>query len=245
MSNRNITRRQCLVGACGLGGLGLGMALGVKAELSSTKSINIENAEEPYPRNANEALVRLKEGNKRFINDKPYHAHTNITWRSLLVEIQKPFATILGCSDSRVPPEFIFDTGFGELFTIRLAGNIISEDVIGSLQYAVIHLHTPLIVVLGHEGCGAVTATVEEMLDRAKEPERIESLIQLIKPGLSKLDLKQRHNALLSAAVEANVRWSIQQLSVLPERERIDIEKRAVIIGGVYDLATGRVRFLD
>ena len=83
------------------------------------------------------------------------------------------------------------------------------------------------------------------MLDKVKEPERIESLIQLIKPGLSKLDLKQSHSALLSAAVEANVRWSIQQLSALPERKRIVVEKRAILMGGVYELATGRVRFLD
>ncbi|MBL8497039.1 carbonic anhydrase [Nitrosomonas sp. JL21] len=241
MVNRNITRRQCLLGACGLG---LGMAVGVKAETPSSNPINVENAE-PYPRNASEALARLKDGNRRFMDDRPRHAHENISWRSLLVETQRPFATILGCSDSRVPPELIFDAGFGELFTIRLAGNIISEDVIGSLQYAVVHLHIPLIVVLGHEGCGAVTATVEEMLDKVKEPERIESLIQLIKPGLSKLDLKQSHSALLSAAVEANVRWSIQQLSALPERKRIVVEKRAILMGGVYELATGRVRFLD
>lgn len=238
MTNRNITRRQCLLGACSLG---LGMALGVAAETPPSRSINSE----PYPRDAGEGLARLKNGNRRFMDDKPRHEHEKTSWRSLLVETQKPFATVLGCSDSRVPPELIFDVGFGDLFTIRLAGNIIAEDVIGSLQYAVDHLHTPLIVVLGHEGCGAVAATVEEMLDKAKEPKHIESLIQLIKPGLSKLDLKLGHDALLNAAVEANVRWSMRQLSTLPEGKRALREKRVTLVGGVYELATGRVRFLS
>lgn len=240
MTNRIITRRQCLFGACSFG---LGMALGVKAEVPSSKTHSEDT--ESYPRNAVEALVRLKDGNRNFMNDESRHLHANISWRSLLVKTQKPFATVLGCSDSRVPPELIFDTGFGELFTIRLAGNVISEDVLGSLQYAVVHLQTPLIVVLGHEGCGAVTATVEEMLDKSKEPERIGSLIQLIKPGLNKLDLKQNHNILLNTAVEANVRWSLQQLSDLPERKRILIEERATLVGAVYELATGHVRFLN
>lgn len=190
MTNQHITRRQCLLGACGLS---LGMALGVNAEAPPSGAVDME----PYPHDASEALARLKDGNRRFMDDKPRHTHENASWRSLLVEAQKPFATVLGCSDSRVPPELIFDVGFGDLFTIRVVGNIIAEDVIGSLQYAVAHLHTPLIVVLGHEGCGAVAATVEEMLDKAKEPERIESLIQLIKPGLKELDLKLDQKTLL------------------------------------------------
>jgi carbonic anhydrase len=163
----------------------------------------------------------------------------------LLVETQKPFATVLGCSDSRVPPELIFDAGFGDLFTIRVAGNIIAEDVIGTLQYGVAHLHTPLVVVLGHEGCGAVGATLEEMLHKTKELEHIESLIQLIKPGLRELDLNLDRVALWKAAVEANVRWSMRQLSTSPEGERALREKRVGLVGGVYDLATGQVRFLD
>jgi carbonic anhydrase len=200
---------------------------------------------EPYPSDAKEALAQLKNGNQRFIEDKPLHIHEKASWRSLLVETQKPFATVVGCSDSRVPPELIFDVGFGDLFTIRLAGNIIAEDVIGSLQYAVAHLHTRLIVILGHEGCGAVTATVEEMLHKAKEPEHIESLIKSIKPGLKKLNLKLDREALLHAAVEANVRWSMRELLALPEAKRALREKKVTLVGAVYELSTGRVRFLD
>lgn len=200
---------------------------------------------ESRPQNANEALARLQQGNRRFVEDNPRHADEKSSWRSLLVQAQKPFATVLGCSDSRVPPELIFDVGFGDLFTIRLAGNIIEEDVIGSLQYAVAHLHTHLIVVLGHEGCGAVTATVEEMLDKPKEPKHIESLIKAIRPGLSRLDLKQSRESLLRAAVEANVRWSMQQLLALPEAQKTLQDKPVVLLGAVYELNTGQVRFLD
>jgi carbonic anhydrase len=217
------------------------MATGVTAETAEPGVIDVE----PYPRDANEALMRLKLGNQRFMDDKPNHAHEKASWRSLLVESQKPFATILGCSDSRVPPELIFDVGFGDLFTIRLAGNIIAEDVIGSLQYAVAHLHTQLVVVLGHEGCGAVAATVEEMLHKAKEPEHIESLIKSIKPGLKKLDLRLDQDTLLRAAVEANVRWSMRELLALPEAKRALRDKRVTMVGAVYELSSGRVRFLD
>ena len=227
MANQNITRRQCLLGACGLG-----LALAVKAKALPSK----ESDTEPYPRNASEALARLKNGNLRFMDDKPRHTHQSASWRSLLVESQKPFATVLGCSDSRVPPELLFDVGFGDLFTIRVAGNIIAEDVIGSMQFSTIHLHTPLIVVLGHEGCGAVSATVEEMLNTAKEPKHIESLIQWIKPGLKELNLKLDHQTvLLKAAVEANVRWSMWQLSTVPEMKRILLEEHVSLVGSVYE----------
>ncbi|MGZ8159296.1 MAG: carbonic anhydrase [Methylobacter sp.] len=206
-------------------------------------SVSIEM--EPYPRDAIEALARLKRGNQRFMDDKPRHVHEKSSWRSLLVDAQKPFATVVGCSDSRVPPELIFDVGFGDLFTIRLAGNIIAEDVIGSLQYAVAHLHTPLVVILGHEGCGAVGATVEERLDKPKEPKHIESLINSIKPGLTKLNLKQDRESLQRAAVEANVRWSMQQLFALPEAKKALQEGYVTLMGAVYELNTGRVRFLS
>lgn len=233
-----MTRRQWLFGACCLS---LSMSSCVSSETVEPVAIDME----PYPRDANEALARLIQGNQRFMADKPYHIHEKSSWRSLLVKAQKPYATVVGCSDSRVPPELIFDVGFGDLFTIRLAGNIIEEDVIGSLQYAVAHLHTHLVIVLGHEGCGAVTATLEEMLSKAEEPEHIESLIKSIKPGLSKLDLKQDRDSLLRAAVEANVRWSMKQLLALPEAKRAIEEKYVVLQGAVYELNTGRVRFLD
>ncbi|MEI6067424.1 MAG: carbonic anhydrase [Methylococcaceae bacterium] len=238
MTSPLITRRQWVIGACCAG---FGIASVGAADTASLGAIHAE----PYPGDANEALARLKNGNQRFIEDKPRHNHEKASWRSMLVETQKPFATIVGCSDSRVPPELIFDEGFGELFTIRLAGNIIAEDVIGSLEYAVAHLHTRLVVVLGHEGCGAVSATLEEMLHKTREMEHIESLIKSIKPGLKKLDLKLGWDILLHTAVEANVRWSMRQLRALPEAKRALLEKRVTLVGAVYELNSGRVRFLD
>lgn len=238
MTKSLTTRRQWLAGACCAS---LGLTACIPSQSVTPKVFDME----PYPQNADEALARLKLGNQRFMNDAPRHVHEKSSWRSMLVKAQKPFATVVGCSDSRVPPELIFDVGFGDLFTIRLAGNIIEEDVVGSLQYAVAHLHTHLVIVLGHEGCGAVTATVEEMLNKPTEPKHIESLIKAIKPGLSRLDLKQDRERLLQAAVEANVRWSMQQLLALPETPKALQNKNVVLLGAVYELNSGRVRFLD
>lgn len=238
MTNPSITRRQLLLGACC-------MSLGVTSCVATDKTDSSAIYTEPYPRNAIEALDRLKRGNQRFMAEKSLHAHEKFSWRNLLVEVQKPFATVIGCSDSRVPPELIFDVGFGDIFTVRLAGNIIAEDVVGSLQYAGSHLHTPLFVVLGHEGCGAVAATLDAILHHTHEPEHIESLIKLIKPGLRELDFNQSWENLLHAAVEANVRWSMQQLLMFPEAKRALEEKHVILMGAVYELKTGRVRFLS
>jgi len=148
-------------------------------------------APEAFPKDGAEALQRLKDGNARFAAGKTRHAHESADWRKHLVAGQQPLATVLGCSDSRVPPELVFDQGFGDLFVIRVAGNVVAADVVGSLAYAALHLGTPLIVVMGHAGCGAVTAAVDGMLKQVKEPERIETLLKLIEPGLADLDLKQ------------------------------------------------------
>jgi carbonic anhydrase len=238
MANPLITRRQWLTTVSGFS-----LAALSGCGLPTLRDEQIDLA--PYPRNAAEALQHLKSGNQRFMADKPFHIHENATWRNMLVEGQKPFATVLGCSDSRVPPEMVFDVGFGDIFTIRLAGNIIDEDVIGSLQYAVAHLHTPLFVVMGHENCGAVTAAVEEMLGKAEDLQHIEALISLIKPGLSKLDFSLDRPTLIQAAVEANVRWSMQQLLALPGAAKATREKSVTLVGAVYELNSGRVRFLD
>src|SRR5215510_4278107 len=131
---------------------------------------------ESFPNGPPEALARLKAGNARFAAGKTRHAHESADWRKHLIGEQKPFATVLGCSDSRVPPELVFDQGFGDLFVVRVAGNVIAADVVASLAYAAVHLGTSLFVVMGHSGCGAVTAGLDALLKKAKEPERIEFL---------------------------------------------------------------------
>lgn len=120
------------------------------------------------------ALERLQFCNEHFREGHFLHRHESVGWRTYLMEGQQPFATLLGCADSRIPPELIFDQGFGDLFVIRVAGNVIGEEVAGSLQYAVHHMRTPMLVVLGHEGCGAVTAAVQALRGRHDEPHYIE-----------------------------------------------------------------------
>jgi len=157
---------------------------------------------------------------------------------------QQPYATILGCSDSRVPPELIFDADFGELFIVRVAGNVISPEVIGSLQYAGAHLRTPLFIVLGHEGCGAVQAALEFKHHRVKQRSRIQILVENIVPGLPDSDRRLPKDKLVADAIEANVRWSIHQLLETPEGKNA-VKKGAQLVGAIYEIASGRVHFLS
>jgi carbonic anhydrase len=233
MDRELMTRRRLLTSAAGLG-----------AGLALPAAVWAGGAEEPFPRDAAEARRRLLEGNRRFVAGESLHGHTSRDWRKRLAAGQKPFAAILGCSDSRVPTELVFDQGFGDLFVIRIAGNVISSDVVGSLQYAGHHRHVPLLVVLGHEGCGAVTAALDAKFGRAREPERIEALVRMIEPGLKDIDPKLPPERQLRAAVEANVRWSMQQLAGLPEAKKALAEKRVEMLGAVYELETGKVRLL-
>jgi len=142
-------------------------------------------------------------------------------------------------------PELVFDTGLGDLFVVRLAGNVVSTEVMGSLQYAGTHLATPLFVVLGHEGCGAVKAALEARLLGTRGPSRIEALLQGIQPGLADIDSGLEPVALMQAAVEANVRWSLRMLRETPEARARQAEGVVKLVGAVYELETGRVRWLD
>jgi carbonic anhydrase len=233
MSGKWITRRRLLTSAAGLG-----------AGAVVPAALWAGGADEPFPKDAAEARQRLLEGNKRFVAGESAHGHTGQDWRKKLTGGQQPFAAILGCSDSRVPTELLFDQGFGDLFVIRIAGNVISTDVLGSLQYAGHHLHVALLMVLGHEGCGAVGAALDTKFKRAREPERIEALVRMIEPGLKDIDPKLSPERQLKAAVEANVRWSMAELAELPEAKKALKDKRLELIGAVYELETGKVRLL-
>ncbi|KXB30691.1 hypothetical protein AT959_08110 [Dechloromonas denitrificans] len=194
---------------------------------------------------AEEALQRLKEGNARFVAGE---ARFPTVQKEVLAELakgQQPYATILGCSDSRVPPELVFDAGFGELFVVRVAGNVLGPSILGTLQYAGAHLHTPLFVVLGHEGCGAVKAAIASKFQGATQKSRIEILLENILPALETLDGTQPAEALLHSAVEANVRHTVSQLLATPEAQANLAIGKVKLVGAVYELETGRVRFLD
>jgi carbonic anhydrase len=194
---------------------------------------------------AAQVLARLEAGNERFVRGE---ARFPTVQKDILAELakgQQPYATIIGCSDSRVPPELVFDAGFGELFVIRVAGNVISPEVAGTMQYAAVHLRTPLFLVLGHEGCGAVQAALAAKFRGARERSRIERLLDNITPGLE--DIKPDASAAdqLRAGVEANVRWSMRQIMDAPEAQARAAEGVITLVGGVYELTTGRVRFLS
>lgn len=193
---------------------------------------------------ATEALERLQAGNRRFLQGA---AHFSTMQTEVLADVakgQRPYATILCCSDSRVPPELIFDAGFGELFIIRVAGNVFSPEVAGSLQYAGRHLHTQLFLVLGHTHCGAVHAALDWHLQGTRQPSRIQLLVDSIRPAFTDLDAQLAPEALLAQAVEANVRWSMHQILETPEVRERQAEGRMRLAGAIYEVETGRVRFL-
>jgi carbonic anhydrase len=198
-----------------------------------------------------EALARLREGNRRFAADrsaaKPLESRAS---RTQLVAGQEPFAIILGCSDSRVPAELVFDQGFGDLFVIRVAGNIVAPSQIGSVEFAAARFGTRLVVVLGHSQCGAVAATLEEVLGRTTtESKNLRSIVDRIRPAVEDLLAGSRgtdSEALIREAVLANVRASVRQLrhgSAL--LERLTLTDGLVVVGAKYSLETGVVSFFE
>jgi carbonic anhydrase len=196
------------------------------------------------PVSADDALARLMAGNARFLREEPQSSRSPKHLRTELVRRQRPYATVLGCSDSRVPPELLFDAGFGELFVIRVAGNVMSAEVAASLQYAGVHLETQLFVVLGHSGCGAVQAALAARSSGAQERSRIQLLLEEILPGLENVDAQLPPAQQMERAVEANVRWSMRQILETPEGRARTAVGRVKLVGAVYELDTGRVRLL-
>ena len=189
-------------------------------------------------------LERLIEGNRRFAAGTPKHTHESAAYRHELTASQHPFAAILGCSDSRVPVELLFDQGFGDLFVVRVAGNVVATDDLGSIEYAVHHLHTPLVLVLGHETCGAVTSALLSEADRLHEAKAIQELLNQIQPALKDLDPALGQAQRVHQGVEANVRQSVRQLQATAELMQPHEGAAPMIVGGVYELDTGKVRLL-
>jgi carbonic anhydrase len=183
------------------------------------------------------ALKRLMDGNQRFVRQKGKHPDQSKARIKEVSRSQHPFATLLCCADSRVPPEILFDEGIGDLFDIRVAGNIVTNEVLGSIEYAVDILNTPLIMVLGHERCGAVTAAVQG----ERLPGHISSFVKAIKPVISKTKGESLDDA-VDKAVIANVQYQVKKLKqnskIISQRL---LEGKLKIVGGRYDLDTGEV----
>src|SRR5215212_7250470 len=201
--------------------------------------------------NADEALARLREGNGRFVANQ-------VTGRGLsiaapgnhLVTSQEPFAIILGCSDSRVPAELIFDQGFGDLFVIRVAGNIVAPSQVGSVEFAASAFGTRLVVVLGHSQCGAVAAALDELQGRARaQSSNLRSIVDRVRPALETLvELPGAHDRdlLMEEGVRANVRASADHLRHGSELLQSFIQSCGLlVVGAVYSIETGVVTFFD
>lgn len=195
------------------------------------------------------ALELLREGNARFVAGEP-QAALMITagQRRALVEGQSPFASVLSCSDSRVPAELVFDCGLGDLFVVRVAGNVCAPSLVGSVEFAVATFGTPLVVVMGHTRCGAIAATIAALENRGERiSDNVRDIVERITPAVAELaDLGLPRPKLLAAATRANVRATVGQLrhaSRLLERRVAD--RKLVIVGAEYDLQTGRVDLFD
>jgi carbonic anhydrase len=190
------------------------------------------------------ALEQLIDGNRRFVAGTSKRGHQSAAYRHGLTTSQHPFATILGCSDSRVPVELLFDQGFGDLFIIRVAGNVVGTGELGSIEYAVHHLHTPLVLVMGHESCGAVTAAFLSAEDRSREASAVQELLKQVQPALKDLDPALGQAERVHRGVEANVRQSVRQLQANADLMKPHEGAPPMIVGAVYELETGTVRLL-
>ena len=198
-----------------------------------------------------EALKRLQEGNRRFVsNVRSSDAFLSQSRRAELTKSQEPFAIILGCSDSRVPAEIVFDQGLGDLFVIRVAGNIVAPSQVGSVEFAAARFGTRLVVVLGHSQCGAIVATFEELRRPTENQSRnLRAIVDRVRPsveGLLEPDLGRDQDALVEQAVRANIRASANHLrhgsQVL---EQLIQDDGLLVVGAQYSLETGVVEFFD
>jgi carbonic anhydrase len=195
---------------------------------------------------ATEALTRLREGNRRFVEAAAigHQGH-----RASLAAGQEPFATILGCSDSRVPAELVFDLGFGDLFVIRVAGNIVAPSQVGSVEFAAARFGTPLVVVMGHTQCGAITATLEELAGQATQSRNLRSIVDRVRPSVESVIAVGGNldsATLIREAVRANVRASANHLRHGSEiLERLIRDSGFLVVGAEYSLETGTVDFFD
>ncbi|EIJ36010.1 carbonic anhydrase [Thiothrix nivea] len=207
--------------------------------------------DKPKNLSALEALQQLSEGNQRFINNaRSLDTVLTRAQREVLTAGQNPFAIILGCSDSRVPAELVFDQGFGSLFVIRVAGNIVSPSQVGSVEFAATQYNTRLVVVMGHTHCGAVYATLDVLRSKSQLPSRGQrSIVERISPAIAQLmetPLREQPDELIRHAVRANIRASVSHLqhgsTIL---EQLVAEDDLLIVGAEYSLETGLVDFFD
>ncbi len=199
---------------------------------------------------ASEALERLREGNRRFVANASQHSIGNEARRRENVDAQEPFAVVLGCSDSRAPAEIVFDQGIGDLFVVRVAGNVVQPSLVGSVEFACSKFGTRLVVVLGHSNCGAVRATLDALQSpEGRVPANIGAITEFIRPSVEAALASDREadaDDIVEKAVRANVRTSADTLRNASEIiARLERDEGLVIVGAEYSLETGLVEFFD
>ena len=210
---------------------------------NSTNTKNVENSVSEFiivdtdVSSSDEALQILKEGNARFATDKSVLRNINAERRESLKNGQNPYAVIVSCSDSRVTPTTVFNAGLGELFDIRLAGNVVDDDALGSIEYAVEHLNTPLIVVMGHQSCGAVTAIYNEVVKGEKVSGNMESFVKKITPSVNK-------NGTIDDAIHTNIDMVVKEISEDKGIKTLIDQGKVKVVGAYYDL-NGNVTFKE
>jgi carbonic anhydrase len=238
-SNLIITRRE-LLQLSGLTTIGV-----VFSSLSPSLAFlpEAQASQTPPTRNGDEALQKLMNANKLYVAGKSRHPHQTLERRVEVAKGQNPFAVILGCSDSRVPPEILFDQGLGDLFIIRVAGNVVDNAVQGSIEYAVEELGAPLIMVLGHEKCGAVKAAVDVVEKGGQLPGKIETIVNTIKPAVERV--KGKPGNLLENAINANVLMVVDKLKASePVIAKFVEESKLKVVGAHYELNSGAVKIV-
>lgn len=191
---------------------------------------------------ADQALEKLKDGNARFVSGDVEHPNQSAERRAEVVSGQHPFAIIVGCSDSRVPPEIIFDQGIGDIFVVRTAGQVMDDAALGSIEYGAEHLGVPLVVVLGHDSCGAVAATIEG----GEAPGHIASLVEAIQPAVDEARKEASEEELLSASIDINIKNVVDQLETSePILSELVKKGELTVVGARYHLDSGEVEILE
>ena len=202
------------------------------------------NLHESRVANADDAIQALRDGNARFFTGEGGRADVGVNERRALIMQQTPFAAVLACSDSRVPVELVFDVGLGDLFVVRNAGNVVGASGLGTLEYATEHLDIHLIVVMGHEGCGAVAAALMPETAIEKEPANLRELIRRIQPSVQDLPKIRDKKARMREAVLNNVRYQVHQLRQEPVIQAAEARGQIKVIGAFYEIGSGAVDFL-
>jgi len=265
MSENKIDRRDLCKSLLALGGIALTGAAANAQEATPTPILDpilqdqriadavkrgatmeeIAQLRDPIAKNPEEAIRALKTGNSRFFSGSARRPELSAAERRSQILAQTPFAVVLSCSDSRVPTEIVFDQGLGTLFITRVAGNVIETGTLGSIEYGIGHLKSHVVVVLGHEGCGAVKAALLPPEERARETENIQALLNSIVPAVSKIPKIRDEKAKLREAVVANVRQQVQNLKKVKFVQNAIASGKIAVIGAFYEITSGAVDFFE